>query len=122
MYLGLRGLQSGGLQSRATDFGSCNALIALVGGGDPEDTNIDVSDVEGLQSGGLQSGATDFGCRNTLIALAAGGRPEDTNTYGFCVGSLQSGAFNCEQPTLDLATYSRVLKEKYRGPIQRNVV
>ena len=69
---GVGDLQSGDLQSRATDFGSHNALIALVGGGGPEDTNIVVFGVGDLQSGNLQSRATDLGSRSAFIALAEG--------------------------------------------------
>ena len=74
------GLQSGALQSRVTHFGSCRALIA-----------------GWLQPGGLQSRATDFGSCHALIAggLQSGGLQSRATDFGSCraliAGGLQSG-------------------------------
>ena len=66
----LGGLQSGGLQSRATELGSRNALIALGEGAGVMRTLILM--YLGLEAGGLQSRATNLGSRNALFALVEG--------------------------------------------------
>ena len=73
VVFGVGDLQSGNLQSRATDFGSHNTRIVLVGGERPEDINIVAFGVGDLQSGNLQYRAIDFGSHTTVLACGGGG-------------------------------------------------
>lgn len=108
---GVGDLQTGNLQSRATDFGSSHPLIvpliALVGGGSPKDTDIDVFRVGDLQSANLQSRATGSGYRSPLIALVGGGGPEHANINVFRVQDPQSG--NLQSRAADFESRNPVL-------------